>query len=300
MNELLLAKLHNFKLINNIKIFIAPKALAWCKFFVDIILQNFSNYEIIRNVNDLPNVDIIITHIKQRIEYYSDKAINIVISGESNTTKHKYDISIATIKNFNSHHNIYLPFLYMSLKEHMCSIDNRSYMKDKTKFCAYMYSADHRHRIHYFNLFNKYQRVDALGKSCNNIDVNVNRGKYDNDMTYLDQAVQIYGDYKFVLALENKMVDGYVTEKVINPLIANCIPIYWGSDSVFEFINKDRIIYANQYNDDELIERIKEINENKELYDKIVNIDIYRKGKDPETMFDQFKEEISKLFTIKY
>ena len=31
-------------------------------------------------------------------------------------------------------------------------------------------------------------------------------------MTYLDEAVQLYSDYKFVLALK-KMVNGYVTEK---------------------------------------------------------------------------------------
>ena len=218
MNEHLLFKLQNLKNKDMVKVFVAPRALAWCKYLVDSIIQCFSNYKIIRNVNDLSNVDIIITHIKQRTEYHSDNAINIVISGESNSTKHKYDYSISTVKDFNSHYNIYLPFLYMSLKEHKCSIKSNDYNKDKTKFCAYMYSANHQHRIYYFNLFNNYKHVDALGKSCNNIDVNADRTKYNQSMTYLDEAVQLYTDYKFVLAIENKMVGGYVTEKIINPL----------------------------------------------------------------------------------
>jgi len=296
MNEHLLFKLQNLKNKDKIKIFVAPKALSWCKYFVDIIIQCFSKYEMIRNVNDLSNVDIIITHIKQRTEYYSDNAINIVISGESNSTKHKYDISISTVKDFNSHYNIYLPFLYMSLKEHKCSIKSNDYNKNKTKFCAYMYSVDHQHRVHFFNLFNKYKRVDALGQSCNNTEVDIDRTKYNKDMTYLDEAVQLYSDYKFVLSLENKMIDGYVTEKIINPLIANCVPIYWGSDSVFEFINKDRIIYALDYDDSGLMKKIKEIDENEDVFNEIVNKPIYCKDKDPETIFAHFKDEFCKLF----
>lgn len=296
MNEYLLFKLHNLKNKDKVKIFVAPKAMLWCKYFVEIIIKCFSKYEMIGNVNDLSNVDIIITHIKQRTEYYSDNAINIVISGESNSTKHKYDISIATVKNFNSYYNIYLPGLYVSLKEHKCSIKSNDYNKKKTKFCAYMYSAHHEHRAHFFYLFNNYKHVDALGQSCKNIEINTDRTKYNQDMTYLDEAVQLYSDYKFVLALENKMVEGFVTEKIINPLIANCIPIYWGPDNVFEFINKDRFIYAIDYDDSDLMKRIKEIDENENLFNEIINKPIYCTDKDPETIFAQFKEEINKLF----
>ena len=154
MNNNLILKLKNLRSKDNIKIFVAPKALSWCKYFVDIIIQCFEKHEIIRNANDLLNVDIIITHIKQRNEYHSKNAVNIIISGESYHTKHKYDISIATIKNFNSHCNIYLPFLYMSLKEHKCSIKPNEYTTNKSKFCAFMYSGDHKHRVDFFHLFN--------------------------------------------------------------------------------------------------------------------------------------------------
>jgi hypothetical protein len=297
MNESLLFKLNGLKNKGGIiKIFVSPKALSWCNYFVDIIIQCFSKYEFIRNTNDLSNADIIITHIKQRTEYHSDKAINIIFSGESYSAKYKYDISISTVTNFNSYYNIYLPYLYMSLKEHTKSIDSKDYVNTKNNFCAYMYSAIHTHRIHYFNLLNNYNRVDAMGKCCKNMELNIDRAKYNQNMTFLDEAVQIYSGYKFVLALEHKMVDGYVTEKIINPLIANCIPIYWGADRVFEFINKERFIYALDYDDSGLIKKIKEIHENADLFNEMTNKPIYCENKDPETIFGNFKEEISKLF----
>ena len=90
-----------------VKIFIAPKVLAWSKYISDVIINCFSNKTIIYNPSEIKNVDIVITHIKQRTEYYSDSALNIVISGENYTTKYKYDISIATVKEFNSYYNIY-------------------------------------------------------------------------------------------------------------------------------------------------------------------------------------------------
>lgn len=296
MNRHLLFKLQSLKNKDKVKIFVAPKALSWCKYFVDIIIQCFSKYEMIRNATDLSNADIIITHIKQKTEYHSDNAINIVISGENYSAKHKYDISISTVKDFNSHYNIYLPFLYMSLKEHKCSIEPTDYIKKKTKYCAYMYSASRPHRVHFFNLFNNYKHVNALGQSCNNTEVDTDRTKYNQNMTYLDEAVQLYSDYKFVLALENKMIDGYVTEKIINPLIANCIPVYWGTNEIFKFINKDRIIYALDYDDSGLMKKIKEIDENEDVFNEIVSRPIYCKDKDPAAIFAHFKEEISKLF----
>jgi hypothetical protein len=42
--------------------------------------------------------------------------------------------------------------------------------------------------------------------------------------------------------MENCDVDGYFTEKIFNPLIANCIPIYWGNKKIFNFINKKSYI----------------------------------------------------------
>ena len=59
----------------------------------------------------------------------------------------------------------------------------------------------------------------------------------NNEYTYNDLAVIKYTDYKFVLALENGIDFGYLTEKLINPILANSIPIYAGPNDIFDIIN---------------------------------------------------------------
>ena len=298
MNKELLSKIQNIDKTKTVQIFASSKIRSWCPYLLNIIIQCFPRYKIVKNTALIHNVDIIITHIKHNIEYFSEKAVNIIISGENYTSTYKYDISISTLKHFNSHFNIYLPFMYMSLKEHTLSIEPTDYIKNKTKFCAYMYSYDNQHRVHYFNLFNNYKPVNALGKSCNNTEITSFRNKYDQNMTYLDEAVELYTDYKFVLAIENRMEDGYITEKIINPLISNCIPVYWGSDKIFDFINKDRFIYALDYDDTNLMNKIKEIDENENMFNEIIRQPIYCKDKTPESVFICFNQQIGELFRI--
>ena len=50
--------------------------------------------------------------------------------------------------------------------------------------------------------------------------------------TWHDDAVDIYSDYAFVIAFENVQEDGYFTEKIVNPMLAGSVPIYWGWDGV--------------------------------------------------------------------
>ena len=47
-----------------------------------------------------------------------------------------------------------------------------------------------------------------------------------------DDAVEIYRDYAFVVSFENVKEEGYFTEKIVNPLLAGAVPVYWGWDGV--------------------------------------------------------------------
>jgi len=62
-----------------------------------------------------------------------------------------------------------------------------------------------------------------------------------------EDLMNIYKKYKFVIAMENKCQDGYVTEKIINAFYSGAIPIYWGSSNVCEFFNKDAFINVNDF-----------------------------------------------------
>ena len=134
-----------------------------------------------------------------------------------------------------------------------------------------MYHVDYPHRIGIFNKFNKAIGVDSYGKSCNNIKMNSTRFTYTEKETYNDIAVNIYSEYNFVLAIENTIKDMYFTEKLINPILANSIPIYYGTKDAFKIINKKRVIYFFDYKSiDDLIVHIKLLSQSEEAYNKIL------------------------------
>jgi GR25 family glycosyltransferase involved in LPS biosynthesis len=164
-------------------------------------------------------------------------------------------------------------------------------IKNKKKFCAYMYSYDIPYRVELFHSISKYKKVDSLGKSCNNDTKKYDRDTYNNDETYNDIAVNKYAEYKFVLALENSIKNGYVTEKIINPILANSIPIYAGPEDIFEFINKKRVIYVYDFPDyEELLKYIEIVDNDDSLYNKIIDEPIFINNF---LHFDNFESYIS-------
>ena len=206
-----------FKLLNiNNKekkvIYITETIKLYYKKLIELIELNFS----IKDTND--DVDIVIYSVLDKI-VLNNKSINICISGESYDPQNITDISILSNKKFNYGYNIYFPHVFASLWERKSLF----YQNEKQYFCAYMYSVDVQYRIDLFNFINKYKRVDALGKSCNNTNNETDRNLYNETETYNDSAVKKYSKYKFVLALENKIIDGYITEKLINPLLMDIL-----------------------------------------------------------------------------
>ncbi|KAF4722208.1 Alpha (1,3) fucosyltransferase, partial [Perkinsus olseni] len=66
---------------------------------------------------------------------------------------------------------------------------------------------------------------------------------------FYDDAVEIYKPYKFVIAMENRMVPGYVTEKIVNAFLAGAIPIYYGDSAVGTLFNRRSFIDLADFED---------------------------------------------------
>jgi len=90
--------------------------------------------------------------------------------------------------------------------------------------------------MQFFKRLSEYKRVDSGGKLENNI------GGYIADKIYFISA------YKFTLAFENSCVDGYTTEKLIQPMYVNSLPIYWGNPRVHLDFNIESMVYVKDYN----------------------------------------------------
>jgi FkbM family methyltransferase len=62
-----------------------------------------------------------------------------------------------------------------------------------------------------------------------------------------EELIDIYKDYKFVIAMENTRVNGYVTEKIVNAFYSGAIPIYWGSQNINDYFNRKAFINVSDF-----------------------------------------------------
>lgn len=141
----------------------------------------------------------------------------------------------------------------------------------KTGFCNFIYSnafADPVRDI-FFNLLNKYKKVDSLGAHLKNTDISL-ENRYLSD--WKTSKVQIQRQYKFSIAFENSSSIGYTTEKILHAFIANTIPIYWGNQEVAKDFNPKSFINCHDFTTmTDVVDRIIELENNDEKFLEVIN-----------------------------
>lgn len=129
-----------------------------------------------------------------------------------------------------------------------------SFMKRKSDI-VYIQRVGYRKRHYLVKGIMKYLKVDSYGNDLHNKD-------WPNDIPN-NQKVNLLKQYKFCLAIENSVTtwnmgskyeaspinNDYVTEKLMDCLIAGSIPIYFGPKNVDLFLpNRDAIINFSNFN----------------------------------------------------
>lgn len=258
-----------FKSNKKIKIGSTKNAFEWYPRLVNYIKNKF-NGDYNQTYTDTQADIYIYTQIDSHKT--NDKTLSILISGESHPINYSnFDIIINKDK-IENYPTISYSQLFLSLDERHNLNKTFDTSFSNKKNIAFMYHIDYPHRVGIFMKFNKEIGVDSFGKSCNNVKVDSTRFTYTEKETYNDIAVNIYSKYKFVLAIENTIKPMYFTEKLINPILANSIPIYYGTKDAFKVINKKRVIYFSDYKStDELIIKVKEIMNSEEQYNQIIS-----------------------------
>lgn len=151
-------------------------------------------------------------------------------------------------------------------KNYEAILQRRTFTKEdlakKTGFCSFVYSnlfAQDKRGI-FFDLLSKYKRVDSGGRYKNNI------GGAVKDKT------EFQASHKFSIAFENCSFPGYTTEKIVDAFAAYTIPIYYGDPEVAKDFNPKAFINCHDYKDfDEVIEALKKIDNDDELYLSMIN-----------------------------
>ena len=130
---------------------------------------------------------------------------------------------------------------YLYYPHGMCWIKN--YVdKPKTKMCSIFASEKamtEGHRLRHQVIDYNGEQMDCFGEYV------LNR---------LENKEDGLTDYRYSVTIENAILPGYWTEKLLDCFATKTIPIYYGDrNSVNKFFNKNGIIYFNSLNDIDLV-----------------------------------------------
>jgi hypothetical protein len=105
----------------------------------------------------------------------------------------------------------------------------------------------------------KYKKVDSGGRHMNNLGYLV------------EDKRKFQSEYKFSIAFENNAYrpeyEWYITEKPMEAMIVNSIPLYSGGSKISEDFNTKSLVNMHDFKDeDDMIEYIIELDKNDNLY----------------------------------
>lgn len=159
----------------------------------------------------------------------------------------------------------------------------------KEDFCAYVMSNTTNsapERIHLFESLSEYKTVNSGGKWRNNVGGPVK------------DKVAFQAKHKFVIAFENYSHPGYMTEKFAQAAQSNAIPIYWGDPNIEDLINPKSFINCHKFESfDEAVTRIKQLDNDDQLYMEMLSEPWFHDGKEPDSLKDElYARFLSNIF----
>jgi hypothetical protein len=214
----------------------------------------------------------------QNRRYSRDKVTKIFYTGE-NQRPSAYECDYAISFDYNDspwHYRLPLFVIYMWALE---NIHKTSYkydyilkpeVKEKNAFCSFVVSNPRsKDRIRFYEMLSKYKKIDSGGRHLNNIG-----GALEGEQAKVD----FLSSRKFNIAFESMSHPGYVTEKILHAFYAGTVPIYWGDTKVHNDFNPDSFINVHDFPSfEEAIEYVKEVDNNPDLYQGILNEPKFRK-----------------------
>lgn len=217
---------------------------------ITYLLQKLYPNVVIENKNT-KQCDFILSSFFNNFEpmWNTEKKKYIYWSGESYEPKRNNNetksLFITTTLQPNMRNHMYTPYVLHSphlYKERKYVNNNRPYL---LAYCSSNY-VDTREQV--FDLFvqkTNEKVCHSYGKCCGSHPTT--KQKSIGGGWQSEELIDMYKNYKFVIAMENKYVDGYVTEKILNAFYSGAIPIFWGSSIVSILFNEKAFINVNNF-----------------------------------------------------
>ncbi len=233
-------------------------------------------------------------------EHRMHSGVRIRFSGESAPPDFREcDYSIACCKLDDPRH-LQLPFyvLYGNAGEIIKKNDDFDrILAAKKRFCSFIVRSHNprknKNRLDFFLRLSKYKKVDSGGVFMNNIGGPI--------PGYSPGKIEFLRSCKFNIAFENAGLPGYTTEKIFEPMVARCAPIYWGDPFITEQFNPKSFLHYRDFpNEEALIERIIELDRDDAKYLELLR-QPYFYNDEPNVHFSRKRllDFFEKIFTTK-
>ena len=142
-----------------------------------------------------------------------------------------------------------------------------------TVFVSNCKNAGASERYQYLEDLMKYITVHSYGRCFHNID----EPEIPDDPIFniigqrRSRKTKIISNYKFYLSFENYAIEDYVSEKVYEGLFAGAVPVYRGTNTIYNFMpSNDSFINANDMTPKELASLLTLLSSNEEEYNKFM------------------------------
>ncbi len=163
-------------------------------------------------------------------------------------------------------------------------------LKNKKYFCNFVYGHKSKGlREDIFYKLQEYKSVVSPGRFLNNC--NTSGCSWKEKYEYLKLS-------KFTISGDSIQYPGFMTEKIIQPFLCNSIPIYSGDITITTDINPDSFINVRSLSElDEIVELIKEIDSNDDLYIKMLTADVFNNEHYLKDLYSDFEEFLVNIFS---
>jgi hypothetical protein len=227
-------------------------------FFYNLLKERFDV-----SLRDQPEFLIFSSHGH---EHRLHTGVRIFVSGESAPPDFRECDYSLTCRKVDDARHLQVPFyvLYGQAASIVKKNDDAErIMAGKTKFCSFVVRSHNprknRNRLEFFQRLSRYKQVDSGGEFMNNIGGAI--------PGYSAGKIEFLKPYKFNIAFENGSFPGYTTEKIFEPMVSRCLPIYWGNPLIAEEFNpKSFLNYADFPSEEALIEKIMELDKDDAQY----------------------------------
>lgn len=91
-------------------------------------------------------------------------------------------------------------------------------------------------------------------------------------LAWEDTAIEAYKKFKFSVSMENKINNyGYLTEKIVLPLMAGTVPMYKGAKQVTEIFDPEVFVNVEEGGEEQAINKMLQLLEDKDKYERMVS-----------------------------